>query len=303
MICVFILELKSMIKWLQKSQNIILNVRNPLPKPYLGLAFEDHLFSQIPKNFPENDPKRIIFLWRNHPTVVCGKFQNIWRETNVNYCKSHNINLARRSSGGGTVFHDPGNLNISVFTNKKFYSRKFNLTAVKNSLEPIFIDKDFYISDRDDLFVTKDDEHFKISGSAARLDSRSAYHHFTLLFQSDKSKIRKSLTTPLDPSKIITHATKSVPSPTTNLLNSNQNLEENLSQFISQLNENLQSSLIEIEDFYEIESLEVDFDDIEKRSDELEQWEWIYGKTPKFSYDGRIINKGIDQESLEKFEI
>merc|ERR1712045_349102 len=57
----------------------------------------------------------------------------------------------------------------------------------------------------------------KISGTAAKLNPRRAYHHFTLLFNSDKDLLKKAITSPLQGWNLQTKASKSVPSPTSNL--------------------------------------------------------------------------------------
>mgnify|MGYP000278210673 CR=1 FL=1 len=71
---------------------------------YTNLAYEEYLFT---KQFAKT-AKPILFLWQNRPTVVIGRFQNPWLETNVKYARENNINIARRISGGGTVYHDLG---------------------------------------------------------------------------------------------------------------------------------------------------------------------------------------------------
>lgn len=71
---------------------------------FTNLAFEEHLFTKV---FPKSTIP-ILLLWQNHPTVVIGRFQNPWLETNVKFARDNDINIARRISGGGTVYHDLG---------------------------------------------------------------------------------------------------------------------------------------------------------------------------------------------------
>ena len=59
-------------------------------------------------------------LWSNNPCVVIGRHQNPFDETNVSQLERAGIEIARRNSGGGTVFHDRKNLNCT-------FLRKYNL--------------------------------------------------------------------------------------------------------------------------------------------------------------------------------
>jgi lipoate-protein ligase A len=53
-------------------------------------------------------------LWRNEPCVVIGRSQLPQAEVDVEACRRLGISVYRRFSGGGAVYHDPGNLNVSL---------------------------------------------------------------------------------------------------------------------------------------------------------------------------------------------
>lgn len=104
--------------------------RSSSTNPYHNLSIEDYLLRN------SDHSSRILFLYTNRPSVVIGRNQNPWLECNlqqfrkglprgkankerhVEGLKDRNarapIDLVRRRSGGGTVFHDLGNLNYSV---------------------------------------------------------------------------------------------------------------------------------------------------------------------------------------------
>lgn len=53
-------------------------------------------------------------LWANPTCVVVGRFQDRTREVDLAGCARDGVPVLRRASGGGTVFHDPGTLNVSL---------------------------------------------------------------------------------------------------------------------------------------------------------------------------------------------
>ena len=61
-------------------------------------------------------PEPVLLFWRTTPTLMVGKYQNILEEINKHYADAHKIRLVRRMSGGGTVYHDLGNLNYTLIT-------------------------------------------------------------------------------------------------------------------------------------------------------------------------------------------
>lgn len=96
---------------------------------YSNLALEDWLY----KNFDFTN-HHILMLWRNDPCVVVGRHQNPWIEANIPGMMEQGVTLARRNSGGGTVYHDQGNLNLTFFTPRERYNRKYNLELMTRAL-------------------------------------------------------------------------------------------------------------------------------------------------------------------------
>ena len=122
--------------------------------------------------------------------VVVGRHQNPWLECSVRNLDQEKVDLARRISGGGTVYHDLGNLNFSIITDRNIYNRKLNLQLLVDALKSCGESRELSITEQFDVLL----EGQKISGTAARLDKGSAMHHFTCLVDSDVEMMDKCLT-------------------------------------------------------------------------------------------------------------
>lgn len=96
---------------------------------FTNLALEDWIY----RNF-DLTHHHILMLWINKPSVVIGRHQNPFSETNVSALARNGIELARRNSGGGAVYHDLGNLNCTFFMPRARYDRKYNLTLLTRAL-------------------------------------------------------------------------------------------------------------------------------------------------------------------------
>ena len=104
--------------------------------PFYNLALEEYLFRKI-------EDKDVFLLWRNRPSVVVGCYQNISQEVNLLQLKQRGVPVVRRMSGGGTVYHDLGNINYSLMRDRekcldygRFYllfSRPYKAWAFKRS--------------------------------------------------------------------------------------------------------------------------------------------------------------------------
>ncbi|XP_027712443.1 lipoyltransferase 1, mitochondrial [Vombatus ursinus] len=239
---------------------------------YQNLAVEDWIHDHM-----NLEGKPILFLWRNSPTVVIGRHQNPWQECNINLMKEKGIKLARRRSGGGTVYHDMGNINLTFFTTKTKYNRMENLKLVIRALNAVLPQLDVQATDRLDLLL---EGQFKISGTASKIGRTTAYHHCTLLCSTDWISLSSVLKSPYQGIK--SNATPSVPSLVKNLLENDDTLTCEVL---------MESIAAEYAAYHQIDSNiilinptdETVFPGINRKAEELQTWEWIYGKTPKFS--------------------
>ncbi|XP_058827285.1 lipoyltransferase 1, mitochondrial [Topomyia yanbarensis] len=248
---------------------------------FTNLALEDWIY----RNF-DFAHHHILMLWVNKPAVVIGRHQNPFAETNVSALMQNGIELARRNSGGGAVFHDLGNLNCTFFTPRARYDRKYNLNLITRALYREFgISAE--ISDRDDITLLGK----KVSGTAAKLGHPNAYHHCTLLVNSNKLHLGESLVK--DNAEIISKATASVPSPIKNLADVNRtvNIQQLLSaigyEFLrtpaTQLTDGGRDLLMKQLGFQLINPTEKWFPGLNELRENFVSWDWRFGKTPKFA--------------------
>lgn len=150
---------------------------------FANLSLEDWIYRNI-----DLKDRFLLLIWINGPAIVFGRHQNPWCECNINKCMDEKISIARRNSGGGTVFHDFGNMNLSFMSSRKAYNRKENLKIIKNVLYNKW-NIDCIITKREDLVLAQSGH--KISGTASKLGSTNAYHHCTLLVDVDLNQMRK----------------------------------------------------------------------------------------------------------------
>lgn len=245
---------------------------------FTNLAFEDWLY----RNF-DFTRHHILMLWTNEPCVVIGRHQNPFTEANTSRLDSLGIPLARRKSGGGTVYHDRDNLNLTFFTPREYHNRKHNLQIISRVLNNQF-NIPAEISKRDDITI----DGYKVSGTAAKLGNPNAYHHCTLLVNSNKQLLRDALVK--YDVEIESRATASIPSPVRNL--SDANVDVNMSELEAAIGlEYLRTSptnpdvmrSIESGNFQWILPGEEAYAGINSIKDEFISWDWRYGRTPKFT--------------------
>lgn len=168
--------------------------------PATNLALEEALLHVL----HEGEPGYFL-LWRNAPSIILGRNQNALEEINRNEVERRNLAVVRRSTGGGAVYHDLGNLNFSFLECKK-EARSVDfaryLAPVQRALHRAGVEAT--LSGRNDLEVGGR----KISGSAQRLAQDRVLHHGTLLVNADFEAMTRALQP--DPDKFLSHGVASV---------------------------------------------------------------------------------------------
>ena len=185
--------------------NKLFFIDNRCTNPYFNLALEEYLLKNI-------SDKSFMLLWQNDNTIVIGINQNAAEEINFDYVKENNITVVRRTTGGGAVYHDLGNINFSFITNLDEESG----FTINDFVQPIIralasMGITASADGRNDITV----DGRKISGNAQRLYKNRILHHGTLLFDSNVKKISSSLK--VKPEKFTSKSTKSVESRVANI--------------------------------------------------------------------------------------
>ncbi len=238
--------------------------------PFFNIAAEEYLL----KNFNED----IIYLYINQPSVICGKHQNMMAEINLDYAEKNNITLVRRISGGGTVYHDNGNLNF-CFIQNVFDG---NLVDFKRYILPI-IELLVNLGIKAELGIKNDikTEGKKISGNAEHIWKKRVLHHGTLLFDSNLDELQSVLSD--NDNNYHSKAVKSNRSETTNIINYLKNTMS-ISDFQNCIINFFQKKIEGSQRyaFSEFENIQIESLAQQKYS----TWEWIFAYSPKYNFKG-----------------
>jgi lipoyltransferase and lipoate-protein ligase len=252
----------------------MLAVINESKDPYFNQAFEEYVFNTI-KN------EEILILWRNSPAVIVGCYQNICKEVNVYALKKAGIPVIRRMSGGGTVYHDLGNVNYTLIRDKEgFVDYDDFLSPVIKALNDLGIAAH---KDRNsDIAIGGK----KISGSAQKVSGGRVLHHGTLLFDSDLS-VLDEITTKNKNESFVSKASESAICKVTNIkeaLDFGIGIEEFMSKLLVKLaGDSYKEIKLDIPELAEIEKL---------AGEKYRSTEWTWGKTPAFVFEKRGMFKG-----------
>ncbi|NLL51536.1 MAG: lipoate--protein ligase [Peptococcaceae bacterium] len=231
--------------------------------PYYNLAVEEHLLHLV------EDEECILYLWQNKHTVVIGRNQNALKECNTERLATDGGKLARRLSGGGSVYHDLGNLNFTFLIKERDYDVDRQLSVIIRAL------KDFGLNaektGRNDICI----EQRKFSGNAFYRHKGRCYHHGTILVDVDLQDMSKYLHVSRE--KLRSKGVSSVKSRVVNLKDLSSSIN------ISDLKSALVRAFAEIYTAEPESILDRDLDSLEikKLEDKYASHEWLYGKRMK----------------------
>lgn len=238
--------------------------------PFYNLALEEYLFRKI-------EDKDVFLLWRNRPSVVVGCYQNISQEVNLLQLKQRGVPVVRRMSGGGTVYHDLGNINYSLMRDREKcldYGRF--LSVILSALQSLGIQAE---QDKvSDLCIRKK----KISGSAQKVSGNRVLHHGTLLYDSDLTLLSE-ICTAHKTKDITSKASVSAISEVTNIKKEWEKTREkppSTEEFMELLFQQLlgkegERLVLTEEELKEVEAL---------AEEKYRSWDWTFGKSPAFNF-------------------
>lgn len=233
--------------------------------PYENLALEELLFET-------QGAGATFYLWQNERTVVIGRNQNAWRECRAELLESEGGKLARRSSGGGAVFHDLGNLNFTFLLPKEEYDLTRQLAVIQKAAARFGVETAF--TGRNDLVLTDTKEKF--SGNAFRFSGGVALHHGTILISADLTRLGRYLAPPQ--MKLESKGVKSVVSRVTNLGLQNPALT------VGSMKQALMEAFEAEYGAYAHHPWDaIDSVALEEKRKKYSSWNWIYGVTPAFN--------------------
>lgn len=235
--------------------------------PY-NLAFEQYLFDTLPAG------QSALGLWQNRSAVIVGKHQNTAEEIDEAYVHDHGIQVVRRMSGGGAVYHDLGNINFTYITDQpegKRFDFAFFAQPVIEALAALGITAE--CTGRNDLCIGGR----KFSGNAQSLRGVRVLHHGTLLYNADLGMITRALRVSAD--KLAAKGVASVASRVTNIAEhlpapmSMEAFHAHLLRYLGRKNELIPYAPTPT-DLASIDAL---------RSERYAAWDWNWGASPRYN--------------------
>lgn len=212
-----------------------------------------------------------LFLWSNSPSVIVGRNQDVYSECNLSEIQKDSVKLARRKSGGGTVYHDKGNLCFTIirpYVSDPEKQKKDNFDFILSCLSKA--GRQCSLSGRNDIVYNS----AKVSGSAFQYDRNVFCHHGTILLDCDFQKMCKYITP--DRYKLDKHYVSSVNSRVCNL---NINKEKLVDIMFSDFGNSSCSSV------------QISPELINRLYSKMSDYSWIYGRKRVFTHKYTVVDE------------
>lgn len=247
--------------------------------PYFNIAAEEYIL--------KNTSGNLLMFWQSEPSVVVGKHQNTLKEVNLDYVNRQGIPVIRRISGGGTVYHDGGNINYTLIMESE---RRETLIDFRKFTRPVldFL-KTFGIDARFEGKNNLTINGKKFSGNSAHVFRNRVIHHGTFLFDSNLGILENIIN-----SKTEGIRDKAIESVRASVTNVKPHLKEKLdfTAFLEQMKAYFM-------DYFQIDQTRnltpEEINAIEILADEkYKSWKWNFGYSPKYSFQqDYLIQEGL----------
>ena len=184
-----------------------------------NIGLEEKLFEEFNIIEERINDSELFMLWRNDKSVIIGNNQIAGNEVDIDFAKANGINIVRRKTGGGAVYHDLGNVNYTYISKRiNEYGNYHALSQpVINFLKTLGINA--HHIGNNDIGIYDSGVEKKISGTAQRVKDGYILHHGTLMFDVDLSILERVLTP--DPAKFKNKGIKSIRSRVCNIADFN----------------------------------------------------------------------------------
>ena len=260
-------------------------LKSPSDDPFFNVALEDYLVRNA-----DTSTDMILLLYENKSCVMLGKNQSIYKEVNFDFLRKEDFVVARRISGGGTVYHGKGNLCfafIAKFDDSKINNYQFFNQPIVTALIKAGVPANF--NARNDIIC----EGYKVSGNAQFTNRKNILSHGTLLFDADLAQLNGALKK--NEFTVVSKSVDSVRSPVKNISEFTNNFTD-IAAFQDFL---LQEMNIVKEIFLQKNEIVT----ISEKAKEFAMIDWIYGRSPATNIEKENCELSIKNGKIETINL